>query len=56
MRRANDLDRLCATVSSDTDLENVDALKVSLVNRPGFPGGSIPWEDGVYGTTRQVLT
>ena len=26
------------------------------VNRPGFPRGSMFWEDGVYGTTEEVFT
>ena len=26
------------------------------LNRPGFPRGSMFWEDGVYGTTEEVFT
>ena len=33
----------------------VEVNRVGL-NRPGFPRGSISWEDGVHGKTEEVLT
>ena len=32
------------------------AAKWHIMNRPGFPGGSISWEDGAHGKTKQILT
>ena len=35
---------------------NVKLAHVVTVNRTGFSGGSISWEDGVHGKTEQILT
>ena len=42
---------------SDTYVAHAAAVLAGLeVNRPGFSGGSISWEDGVDGKTNQILT
>ncbi len=33
-----------------------DYVREEMVTRPGFPGGSIVWADGVHGKTEEILT
>ncbi len=49
------------TAGSSTNVTTQEGAQPSSpsspgLNRPGFPGGSISWEDGVHGKTEEVLT